>query len=578
MFVNINQGEWNEPVYLDINQGTLYRVMDPKETAYYHRVNNTLLVFWDYWDPEVFITQDGYNFKLATVDQNDSIPNILHFVYGMEPQTEEFELYKYIAVMSAWTVNRPEKVYFYYRYEPFGKWWEKIKPILTMEMVEPISSIFGNPVCHRAHQADILRLQKLIERGGIYLDIDTISVSTMRPFLGSNHHFIIEKQDSYNPDQDGQVYGICNAVMLSRPYARFPMKWLSQYRTFRSKGDDENWDEHSVRLPKQLIKMEPDSTNITLLSGKSFLYPLWEDMRRVLFKPEVSVEEYRKIAGESYCIHLWDSSMHSILVSMTEDFIMETDTLYNVLARKFLRSNMSLVFLTHNRYEKTKTCLESYLECLQREDVREMLILDNGSEEEELINFLAVLEAENPKVRVIYSEVNLGVCPGRMRLFEEAQGDIVASIDSDALLLSIEFLDTVKGHLNDERYGIIGIAGAHMTSWDFGTHQDIPEEDEKDYVVPLLAGCCQCFRRDLRLFGFKMDPNYGKFWVEDSDLCMQVLNLNKKNLRIGHKRLIHHQWGGSGQKFVGLFEANWAYFRNKWEGKIRVNGVPGGKN
>lgn len=40
-------------------------------------------------------------------------------------------------------------------------------------------SIFGTPVKHYAHKADIVRMEALLRWGGIYLDIDVI---TLRPF------------------------------------------------------------------------------------------------------------------------------------------------------------------------------------------------------------------------------------------------------------------------------------------------------------------------------------------------------------------------------------------------------------
>ena len=58
------------------------------------------------------------------------IPNIIHFIFGLIPQNEEFNMYRYIAVKSAYDVNKPDKIYFYYFYEPYGYWWDKTKEIV----------------------------------------------------------------------------------------------------------------------------------------------------------------------------------------------------------------------------------------------------------------------------------------------------------------------------------------------------------------------------------------------------------------------------------------------------------------
>ena len=46
------------------------------------------------------------------------------------------------------------------------------KFITNLVYVSPPEEIFNNKLNHFAHKADIVRLQKLIEHGGIYLDID----------------------------------------------------------------------------------------------------------------------------------------------------------------------------------------------------------------------------------------------------------------------------------------------------------------------------------------------------------------------------------------------------------------------
>ena len=68
-----------------------------------------------------------------------------------------------------------------------------------------------------------------------------------------------------------------------------------------------------------------------------------------------------------------------------------------------------------------------------------------------------------------------------------------------------------------------------------------------------------------------MDSYYDKFWVEDTDLCMQSLYLNKINFKINQKKYIEHKWGGSGKEFKELFVKNWEYFSNKWKNKVLLH-------
>ena len=58
------------------------------------------------------------------------IPNIVHFNYGLMQQTEEFLFVYYVAVLSCKIINKPEKIFFHYHYEPKGQWWEKTKKLV----------------------------------------------------------------------------------------------------------------------------------------------------------------------------------------------------------------------------------------------------------------------------------------------------------------------------------------------------------------------------------------------------------------------------------------------------------------
>ena len=175
------------------------------------------------------------------------IPKIIHFIYGLKEDFGEmpFSLVHYIAIKSAYEINKPDQINFYFRYQPTGDLWEQAKQYLHLVPVVPPTDIFGNPLCHPAHQADVLRLLILIQYGGIDLDLDTICI---KPFDDLLHHkFVIGQQGT-----GYHLEGLSNAVMLSEKNSRFASVWLSNYKTFRSKGKDEYWDEHSILVPLKL--------------------------------------------------------------------------------------------------------------------------------------------------------------------------------------------------------------------------------------------------------------------------------------------------------------------------------------
>lgn len=236
-----------------------------------------------------------------------------------------FSLVHYLAIKSAYEVNRPEKMVFYFKYLPSGKYWEKARPYLQLQPIEPPQEIFGNPLCHPAHQADVLRLLILIQQGGIYLDLDTICVKPFEDLL--HHRFVIGQQGTgYHLD------GLSNAVLLSEKNARFPSVWLSNYSSFRSKGKDEYWDEHSVLLPLKLCPFFCLSDDVHIEPYTSFHFPHHTIYLEKLFE---ECHDFPK----AYCHHLWETlTWERYLKDLQEDGIRLGKSTYHRLASRFLDS------------------------------------------------------------------------------------------------------------------------------------------------------------------------------------------------------------------------------------------------
>jgi len=58
----------------------------------------------------------------------DEIPNIVHYVYGLDlTATDDFPYYAYLGMRSAMVSLRPEKIMFHCLKEPSGFWWEQVK-------------------------------------------------------------------------------------------------------------------------------------------------------------------------------------------------------------------------------------------------------------------------------------------------------------------------------------------------------------------------------------------------------------------------------------------------------------------
>lgn len=215
------------------------------------------------------------------------IPNQIHFIF-IKPQDKEikFSFIYYIAIYSAWKINNPDKIYFYYNYDMKGKWFDKLKeiPNIIFEKVEVPTHIGKKPLKKVAHKADIIRMQKLYERGGIYMDIDTISVKPYKHLL--KNKVVLGKQGDD---------GICNAIMMTEKNSEFFKIWMDNYEeNFNSDG----WDEASILLPKSLYEKHPNK--VTLMEEDVFFLPSWTEVDKI-FKNDYDIPK------NLITLHLWES-------------------------------------------------------------------------------------------------------------------------------------------------------------------------------------------------------------------------------------------------------------------------------
>lgn len=256
------------------------------------------------------------------MSNSDSIPNVIHFTFGLDKQTEDFLFVYYLAVYSAYVVNKPEKIYFYYHFGPVGEWWERLKEIPGLELVKvPLPEYIGrHEIVKTAHRADKLRMDVLLEYGGVYMDIDTISVRPYKDLL--QHETVLGLQETY----DGAGWtGICNAVMLTRPQSQFFIEWMDLYEDV---FDPNGWCEASVCLPARLADKQYkyingitpakikhlqdalDTNKFTVLDTECFFQPNFLEIDKIF------VKEYN-IPEKLITLHYWASHSYNVLKHIT---------------------------------------------------------------------------------------------------------------------------------------------------------------------------------------------------------------------------------------------------------------------
>jgi len=230
-----------------------------------------------------------------------------------------------------------------------------------MNRVEPVHEVYGNPVKYPAHMADVIRMAVLKQFGGVYLDLDIISINPLDPLL--KHEFVMGMEPGT---------GLCNAVILSAPGAKFLSTWDDQYRNF----DSRKWNHHSVVLPWKLAQEHPDTIHVE--NKYAFFYPthndpvhhyLWGQRPTLLALGERLTKNVIKLAShlligktdgiklayyqtfhaihgsewhylrarKSYCLHLWEGLWgEPYLKAVTPEYILNDKSNFARLLREIL--------------------------------------------------------------------------------------------------------------------------------------------------------------------------------------------------------------------------------------------------
>lgn len=218
--------------------------------------------------------------------------------------------------------------------------------------------------------------------------------------------------------------------------------------------------------------------------------------------------------------------------------------------------------LTHNDLGNTKDGISKLLLILDEDLLEELLILDNGSTDGTR-EFLESLQCIG-KVRLIFSDTNLGVASGRHHLFRQAQGDIIASLDNDVQVNGLDYFRRARDLLyQNRRVAICGASGYRVKLVNGRLRL---KASNKNRNVDCISGFCQIFRKEI-LSEIQMSMEFSPFWCEDTDFCFQAIakgytvrhldaGLDLKHtyrsiqirhndpLKVQHEQLLANKWKG----------------------------------
>lgn len=234
-------------------------------------------------------------------------PRVFHFIFGLREQAAPFHLLHYLCLTSCFAVNRPDAVHFHYRHEPYGPWWDRIKPRLSLRRVpdrvrgfaperyagSDEGSLIARLGLDYAHEADFLRLDILLAEGGVYVDMDTLFV---RPYPGAWFAEAFAVGEEFSPWFPGLVMrpSLCNALMFAQPGAAFATRWRERMEAVF----DGRWSRHSCEEAARVWFDMPDAVRV-LPAAYFYRYSSNIPGLRAL------LQERDRDWPDLYSVHLW---------------------------------------------------------------------------------------------------------------------------------------------------------------------------------------------------------------------------------------------------------------------------------
>lgn len=148
----------------------------------------------------------------------------------------------------------------------------------------------------------------------------------------------------------------------------------------------------------------------------------------------------------------------------------------------------TIVITTKNRKDELRVAIQS---CLRQSVPSEILVIDDGSTD----GTSEMVRSEFPTVRVDRSEQSLGLIGQRTRAAKLATGDVIFSIDDDAIFVSPQTVGQVLAAFDHPRVGAVAIPYSEPRKPSGGVKFQPP--DARVWVVANYVGCAHALRRDL---------------------------------------------------------------------------------
>ncbi|HEY5972165.1 MAG TPA: glycosyltransferase family 2 protein [Pseudoxanthomonas sp.] len=246
---------------------------------------------------------------------------------------------------------------------------------------------------------------------------------------------------------------------------------------------------------------------------------------------------------------------------------------------------VSLIIPTRDKVELLRMCVESIL-CNTRYENYEILVVDNQSEEEASLEYLASLESE-PKVRVLRYDAAFNFSAINNFAARQARGDVLGLVNNDIEVKDGDWLREMVSHACREGVGAVGcmlyypddtiqhagvltglhgVAGHVMVGKPRGSHGYFGRGRLVQNLSAVTAACLLVRKRVFDEVG-GLDEKL-RVAFNDIDFCLRMRKAGYRNVWTPHAELYHHESASRGAEDTPEKQARFRqevdFMRDRW--------------
>jgi len=240
---------------------------------------------------------------------------------------------------------------------------------------------------------------------------------------------------------------------------------------------------------------------------------------------------------------------------------------------------ISVVVLTYNNLDLTKSCLDSLLRWTDYPNL-ELIVEDNASSDA-TPDYLRELQGLYPSIKLLLNDKNLGFSAGNNVGLLAATGDYLVMLNNDTMVTPGWLLTLLRHFETDTSIGLIGpvtnnIGNQAKINISYSKREEMlplsmvytMTHMGRHFPLSTAAFFCVMMSREVFEKVGTLDENFGRGFFEDDDYCRRVEQLD---LRVvcAEDVFVHHHLSasfdklGKGEK-QALFEQNKEYYESKW--------------